>query len=103
VNDRPRTKPVAVSEELFRFIALGQEFYRKTDGAFDITATPCALLGILQRQGRVPDPKEIDDARSKVGMDAVELNEQDRTVFFHKEGMELTPRAWEKVSLWIKR
>ena len=47
-----------------------------TGGAFDITSTPLSRCwGFLKREGRLPSPEAIAEARSQVGMDRVRFHE----------------------------
>lgn len=94
INQQAAQKPVEVSEEIFTLIKLAKEFHAKTGGAFDITTTPLVRCwGFFTREGRVPSREEIERALQCVGMDFVELDEEKRTVFFKKEGVELTPAS----------
>lgn len=97
INRLAAREPVPVGPEIFDLIKLAQTIHAETNGAFDITSTPLSRCwGFFSRQGRVPSQDEIDAARRKTGMEFVELNEAGRTVFFHKEGIELTPASLGK-------
>jgi len=97
LNQQAAQKPVEVCEEIFAFLKLAKEFHAKTGGAFDITATPLVRCwGFFTREGHVPNPEEIEQAMQCVGMDYVELDDEKRTVFFQKEGVELTPASMGK-------
>ncbi|MFB3785434.1 MAG: FAD:protein FMN transferase [bacterium] len=97
VNRLAAREPVPVGPEIFELVKLAQETHQETQGAFDITSTPLSRCwGFFSRQGRVPTQDEIDAARRRMGMEYVELNETERTVFFLKEGIELTPASLGK-------
>lgn len=97
LNENAFREPVPVSPEIFELIALAKKIHSQTGGAFDITATPLARCwGFFQRKGRMPTHGEIADAKNRVGMQHVELNEDDRTVRFGREGLELTPASLGK-------
>lgn len=90
VNQHAATVSVAVGAELFELLACCQRTHTETEGAFDITSTPLSRCwGFLRREGRVPSPDEIDDARACVGMDLVALERATRTVRFKRAGVEL--------------
>jgi thiamine biosynthesis lipoprotein len=90
VNRCAADGPVAVDRALFDLLALCRELHAETDGAFDITSTPLSRCwGFLRREGRVPSRAEIDAARAPVGMDAVALDADRRTVRFGRPGAEL--------------
>ncbi|MBN2329127.1 MAG: FAD:protein FMN transferase [Candidatus Omnitrophica bacterium] len=97
LNQQAAKAPVQVREEIFALVKLAKEYHAKTGGAFDITATPLVRCwGFFQREGRVPSREKIDQALSCVGMDYVELDEEKRTIYFRKEGVELTPASLGK-------
>jgi len=52
--------------------------------------------GFFTRQGRIPPEEELESARSRVGMEHVILDEENRTLFFEKEGIELSPASLGK-------
>lgn len=94
LNETACKEPVKVSKELFRMLKLSAKFYKDTEGAFDITITPLARCwGFFYRNGRMPDADEISAALDKCGMNYVELNEEEQTVFFTREGVEITPAS----------
>lgn len=94
VNRRAAQEPVQVSEEIFNLVKLAKDVFSQTEGAYDITSTPLVRCwGFFQRQGRLPSPEEIDEARRKTGMQYVELDEVNRTLHFTREGIELSPAS----------
>ena len=83
-------EPVEIDEALFRLLGTCSEVHRATAGAFDITSTPLSRCwGFLQREGRLPPREAIEAARSRVGFDAVDLDQARRTVRFRRPGIEL--------------
>ncbi len=90
VNRDAHEGPVTVDADLFALLQSCQTLHQLTDGAFDITSTPLSRIwGFLRRQGRLPSPAEIDEARAQVGMQYVELDPQARSVRFARPGMSL--------------
>ncbi|MDP8246028.1 MAG: FAD:protein FMN transferase [Candidatus Hinthialibacter antarcticus] len=94
VNNEAHLAPVEVSVELFRMLKLSKQLSEETGGAFDITTTPLTRCwGFFYRSGRLPEESEIAKALETVGMENVILDEEKHTVFFTKEGVELTPAS----------
>ncbi len=94
VNNQAHKEPVEVSVELFRMLKLSKQLCEETGGAFDITTTPLTRCwGFFYRDGGMPEEHKIEEAMSYVGMEHVVLNEDPQTVFFTKEGIELTPAS----------
>ena len=99
INRHAADAPAEVDAELFALLARCRELHADTGGAFDITSTPLSRCwGFLMRQGRLPSPADIDAARARVGMDAVNLTDStpadstlagSRTVHFTRPSMEL--------------
>ena len=90
VNRRAATEPVRVSPPVFRLLAQAQRLSRETGGAFDPTVAPLVRCwGFMGGSGALPEPPALAQARAKVGMDKVELDERDFTVRFARTGMML--------------
>lgn len=82
--------PVRVSPDLFRVLRRAQEVSRQSDGAFDVTVGPLITLWRKARKTAVlPDPAELELARSRVGWQKIQLNEAARTVRLTVPGMKL--------------
>ncbi|MFB3921765.1 MAG: FAD:protein FMN transferase [Terriglobia bacterium] len=80
--------PVAVSEDLFRVLEKSQELARRSRGAFDITAAPLIhLWRRARRRHELPDPKEMAEARRRVGYKLLRLDPKARTAQLLKPGM----------------
>ncbi len=61
---------VTVGDDLARIVTIAREVHAETDGAFDITVGP---LAVLWREDGRPTGRQIAKARQLVGMDLVEL------------------------------
>jgi thiamine biosynthesis lipoprotein len=90
INQTAAERAVAVEPELFALLRTAQRLWRETDGAFDVTVGPLIRAwGFFRREGRMPEPAELADARARTGMQHVELDEANRTVRFDRPGMEI--------------
>ncbi|MEY2466963.1 MAG: FAD:protein transferase, partial [Verrucomicrobiota bacterium] len=83
-------QPVRVSPELFSLLKSAKQLSNETDGAFDITIAPLVRCwGFMNGSGKIPDADELAEARNKIGMKLVHLNESDFTVRFERPGVML--------------
>ena len=83
-------RPIAAETGLFELLRLGARIYRETGGAFDMTAGPLwRAWGFSRRQGALPDPEAVKEARSQVGSRFLELDPSAGTVRFRRRGLEL--------------
>ncbi len=98
INRTAADGPCPLDDELGALLERCDHLSAATDGAFDITATPLSRCWrLLQREGRVPGPEEIADARARTGRHLVEvrggtvmdLNASGWTVRFTRPGVEL--------------
>ena len=90
LNREAYENPVAVEARLYQLLRLAREIGRETGGAYDITAGPLVRCwGFLDRNGRVPEPDDLEAARRLTGWDAVMFNDATRSISFRKPGMEL--------------
>jgi thiamine biosynthesis lipoprotein len=90
INRRAAHEPVVVPADVMDLLAACEQIHRQTGGAFDITTTPLSRCwGFLQREGRLPEPDEIEAARLLIGLDAVRLDPDDGSVAFDRPGIEL--------------
>lgn len=90
LNDRAAREPVAVSDDLFRAVWLGVEWFERTRGAFDITVSPLLdLWRTCGEENRLPTREETTAARMLVGADRLGLDLADQTIHFPVEGMRL--------------
>jgi thiamine biosynthesis lipoprotein len=90
INRNAGSTAVEVEAGLFELLLLCQELYRATDGAFDITTGPLTRCwGFLRREGHIPEPDELEAARSCVGMHNIVLDRGKMTVRFSHPGIEI--------------
>ncbi len=90
LNRRAAAGPVHVDDDLLELLRHCATLHRNTGGAFDITSTPLSRCwGFLQREGRLPSPEAIDEARAAVGFHHVVLDPGARSVRFDRAGVEL--------------
>jgi len=83
-------RPQVVEPRLYELLKLAVQLYRDTQGAFDITAGPLIKAwGFFDREGKVPAQEDLAAAMSLVGSDRLTLDDQQRTIFFEKEEVEL--------------
>ena len=90
LNARAANGPVRVTPGLFALLEQARKLSDQTGGAFDITVAPLVRCwGFMGGDGRFPPPDEVAGARDKVGMKLIELNREDLTVRFAREGVML--------------
>jgi thiamine biosynthesis lipoprotein len=83
-------EPVPVSEDLFVVLSRAQQVSRESDGAFDVTVGPLVRLWRrTRRTQRLPEPEQLEKARSLVGYRNMRLDDKARTVQLLKPGMQL--------------
>ena len=90
VNARAAREPVRVSPPVFRLLEHAQRLSAETKGAFDITIAPLVRCwGFMGGTGRMPDPLAVEEARGKVGMNLIHLDDREFTVSFARDGVML--------------
>lgn len=90
INRHGAESAVRITPETFLLLQRARELSRLTDGAFDPTAgSLIEAWGFIGGTGRTPDPLQLEQARSGVGWQQVELNDQEFTVRFLRPGMSL--------------
>jgi len=90
INRQAAASSVRVEESLFSLLLLCQELCRETGGAFDITSSPLSRCwGFLKRQGRIPEPDEIEKAKALVGGDKLLFDCESRAIRFARPGVEI--------------
>jgi FAD:protein FMN transferase len=90
LNLRAAYEAVRLEPALFRLLRRCVEISQRTGGAFDCTAAPLIRCwGFFVKEGRLPDPAEIEEARARVGSHLLLLDEEAHTVRFAREGVEV--------------
>lgn len=90
VNQAAGKNRVAVSPDLLSVIRVGLEVSHGSGGAFDFTVG--SLVGLWDRcwkENRVPSRQEVGASLRLVGYRDLEIDEEEKTLFLKKEGMEL--------------
>jgi thiamine biosynthesis lipoprotein len=81
---------VRLSPDLWRVLARAQEFSRHSGGAFDITVGPCvSLWRRARREGKLPNPERLAEARAAVGYRKLELDYRRKTARLRSPHMRL--------------
>ena len=90
INRTAALRPVEVEPRLFEVLESAMQWYRETEGAYDITAGPLwEVWGFARRAGSVPAADQLAEARSRVGGHLVELDAENKTIHFLRPGMQL--------------
>jgi thiamine biosynthesis lipoprotein len=92
MNRLAAQQPVKVSAELFQLLSACQEWWRLSQGAFDISVGALMRVwGFYKGTGRLPHRAEIRQALERVGWRHVRLDPQTGMVHFLRSGVELDP------------
>jgi len=90
INSAPAGQKVKVSEELYHLLQHAQTISELTGGAFDITFAPLwQLWGLCAKEGRLPSPEELRDAKALVDFRKLKLFEATCEVELGKPGMKV--------------
>jgi thiamine biosynthesis lipoprotein len=90
LNQRACLEAVPVEADLFGLLQLARQLTAETEGAFDLTAGAIIKAwGFHRGPRRVPEPGELAEARSRVGMRHVRLDDERRTARFYRSGLEI--------------
>jgi thiamine biosynthesis lipoprotein len=88
LNAHAWRRPIPVDPRLFYLLKRAKELWEETGGAFDVTVAPLMKAwGMAGGLGRVPIDEEIEAALQVTGMGLVELNKDEFTVHFLREGV----------------
>jgi FAD:protein FMN transferase len=90
LNRDAASRPVQVSNSLYRLLRLARDIGHETGGAYDVT---CGALvrcwGFLRRSGRIPDGMTLDRARNASGWSRVRFDDAAETIAFATSGLEI--------------
>jgi thiamine biosynthesis lipoprotein ApbE/Na+-translocating ferredoxin:NAD+ oxidoreductase RnfG subunit len=90
VNRNAGSRPVRVSEEFFDLTRYAVRSWRRYSGSVDVTVGPLMRAwGFREGEPRRPSRTELLEAQELVGSNKVNLDQRARTVWFHRQGMEL--------------
>lgn len=96
INEQAGKEPVKVDQEIIDMLLLSKAFSEKTNNQFDITMGPVLEIWHSYRdagtianekgsESTLPSIEELQEAKTCVGWDNVEINEVDQTVYLTKE------------------
>ncbi|MDO8804300.1 MAG: FAD:protein FMN transferase [Elusimicrobiota bacterium] len=85
VNKKANTEWVPVTDEFMRLLLLGLDYYRLTEGAFDITFAPLwPLWKDAASSKKLPGKEDIEDALKSIGSKYIEVDTARKMVKFSK-------------------
>ena len=95
-NKRPANSPLNVSDRFIEMIKIAQKFHSQTEGAFDPTLGPVIKLWGFGggKNKSTPDEYELSKARSLVGFNFIGWNEEKKTIWKTKSGVQLDINAF---------
>ena len=90
VNRDAARRPVVVSQETFALLQRAVAWSERTEGAFDITAGPLIeAWGFGRRRGQRPTDELIRQTLRRVGYQHLELDANEHSVRFTRDGMSI--------------
>ncbi len=90
LNAASPRQPVPVSPEFAELLALADQAWRHSGGAFDVTVKPLMeLWGFHRKQNSAPSPAEVAATLEHVGWDKVDFDAVNRTIAFRVPGVKL--------------
>jgi FAD:protein FMN transferase len=90
LNSRAAREAVRVTPGLFALLQHARRLHEESGGVFDITIAPLLRCwGFIGGGGKTPDPAELAEARTKVGMHLIQLDQANYTVRFARAGVML--------------
>ncbi len=82
------SRPVAISDDLYRVLAAGEDLAQRSDGAFDVTVGPVVRLWRrARRRHQLPGLEGLARASELVGFKMLRLDSRERTAQLLKPGM----------------
>lgn len=90
VNQQAGEEPVQVSDETFALVRRAYEYSAMGDGVFDLTIGPLvSLWDIGSGNEKVPEAREIGDARQLVDYHDLILDHSEKRIGLRREGMRI--------------
>ncbi|HTE18646.1 MAG TPA: FAD:protein FMN transferase, partial [Armatimonadota bacterium] len=97
LNLRAAHEPVRLEPSLFALLARAVALCAATDGAFDCTAGPLVRCwGFFRGEGSMPSEDALRAARERVGSGLLQLDRENYTVRFAREGVQVHLGAFGK-------
>lgn len=97
INKNAGKKPVKVDEKIINLIKEGKKWYELTDG--DINMAYGSVLSIWsdyreeglqdKEKARLPKKDELNEKAQHTNIDAIEINEEEKTVFINDENIQI--------------
>lgn len=85
-----RDKKLAISPETYKLICRSKEFYKKTEGIFDISVYPIMKAwGFTDENYRVPSEEELKSLLPHVNADRIHCSDEEKTVTLEDPAMEI--------------
>ncbi len=82
--------PFNCSPTLYDILLRSRTAFEQSDGKFDITVGPLSRLWRAARKAnRFPESSEVNEKKALTGFQAVHFNDQTRSVYLEKKGMQL--------------
>ena len=90
LNATAAQEPFECSDLLWNLLIQSKYFYDLSDGALDVTIKPLMCLwGFFKEDAVYPNKEEIAETVSKIGMDKVIFDTENKTVFFTNDLIEI--------------
>jgi FAD:protein FMN transferase len=81
---------LAVSDDTLQILKKAGEFWKLTDGGFDVTVGPLMdLWGFTNKNYKLPKEEDIVKTREIVGFDKIIFNNQDNVIKYKTSGVQI--------------
>ena len=88
INKKAAEHPVYLDDEMFDIIKTCIQYFKQTDGRFDVTLRP--LMNYWSHDNSPnPNLNKLEELRSSLGTDAIHIDDADRTVSFEHPEVEI--------------
>lgn len=90
INEAAGKAPVHVSKDICNMVAQSLKFNKEVTRSFDITVAPLMdMWGFGDKKFRVPSAQELSRGLGYLGMQDIQIDEKEQTVFLKRAGMKL--------------
>jgi len=90
LNQNAGQGPVRVENRLYELLKRCAELTQQTQGAFDVSAGALVRAwGFAGGDKRIPGRQELENALARTGMQYVEFNDQDNSICYGRDGLEI--------------